>query len=149
VTVDNRYIPEEELPGILERSDLVVLPYREASQSGVMMLAEAAGLPVVGTPTGALVEQIVPGVNGLIADAVDGRALANSIGRFLDDPGLYQRCVLGISKHAEDRWSKAGERISRFLLGTGTSAPPAPSYAATSQAGAEARARLPLRRTAR
>jgi glycosyltransferase involved in cell wall biosynthesis len=149
VTVDNRYIPEEELPGILERSDLVVLPYREASQSGVMMLAEGAGLPVVGTPTGALVEQIVPGVNGLIADAVDGRALAASIGRFLDDPGLYQRCVLGISKHAEDHWSKAGERISRFLLGTGTSAPPAPSYAATSQAGAEARARLPLRRTAR
>jgi glycosyltransferase involved in cell wall biosynthesis len=149
VTVDNRYIPEDELPGILERSDLIVLPYREASQSGVMVLAEAAGLPVVGTPTGALVEQIVPGVNGLIADAVDGKALANSIGRFLDDPDLYQRCILGISKHAEDRWSQAGERISRLLLGTGTSAPPAPSYAATSQTGGEARARLPLRRTAR
>jgi glycosyltransferase involved in cell wall biosynthesis len=149
VTVENRYIPEAELPGILEQSDLIVLPYREASQSGVMVLAEAAGVPVVGTPTGALVEQIVPGVNGLIADAVDGRALAYAIGRFLDDPGLYQRCVMGISKHAEDRWSEAGERISRLLLGAGTSAPSAPSYAAVTQAAAEARARLPQRRTAR
>ena len=119
VTVENRYIPEDELPGILERSDLMVLPYREASQSGVMALAEAAGVPVVGTPTGALVEQIAPGVNGLIADAVDGKALAYSIGRFLDDPGLYQRCVLGISKHAEDRWSEAGERISQLSAGNG------------------------------
>ena len=108
----------------------MVLPYREASQSGVMALAEAAGVPVVGTPTGALVEQIVPGVNGLIADAVDGKALAYAIGRFLDDPGLYQRCVLGISKHAEDRWSEAGERISRISAGEGASAPSAPSYAA-------------------
>jgi glycosyltransferase involved in cell wall biosynthesis len=148
VTVENRYIPEEELPGILERSDLMVLPYREASQSGVMALAEAAGMPVVGTPTGALVEQIAPGVNGLIADAVDGKALAYSIGRFLDDPGLYQRCVLGISKHAEDRWSEAGERISSFLLGTGVAAPSAPSYSAA-QSGGEARAHLPRRRTAR
>jgi glycosyltransferase involved in cell wall biosynthesis len=148
VTVENRYIREDELPGILERSDLIVLPYREASQSGVMVLAEAAGVPVVGTPTGALVEQIVPGVNGLIADAVDGKALAASIGRFLDDPELYHRCVLGISKHVEDRWSESGERISRLLLGEGTSAPSAPSYAAASQTGSEARARLPQGRTA-
>jgi glycosyltransferase involved in cell wall biosynthesis len=149
VTVENRYIPEDELSGILEQSDLIVLPYREASQSGVMVLAEAAGVPVVGTPTGALVEQIVPGVNGLIADAVDGKALAYAIGRFLDDPALYQRCVMGISRHAEDRWSEAGERISRLLLGAGTSAPSAPSYAAVTQATGEARARLPQRRTAR
>ena len=127
---------------------LMVLPYREASQSGVMALAEAAGVPVVGTPTGALVEQIAPGVNGLIADAVDGKALAYSIRRFLDDPGLYQRCILGISKHAEDRWSEAGERISRLLLETGVAAPPAPSYSAA-QSGGEARAHLPQRRTAR
>jgi len=149
VTVENRYIPEHELPGILERSDLIVLPYREASQSGVMVLAEAAGVPVVGTPTGALVEQIVPGVNGMIADSVDGKALAYAIGRFLDDPALYRRCVLGISKHAEGRWSEAGERISRILLGEGISAPSAPSYAAASQSGGETRARLHQRRTAR
>ena len=148
VTVENRYIPEGELPGILERSDLIVLPYREASQSGVMVLAEAAGVPVVGTPTGALVEQIVPGVNGLIADAVDAKALAYSIGRFLDDPGLYQRCILGISKHAEDRWSEAGERISSFLLRTGASAPSASGYSAA-QSSSDARAHLPQRRTAR
>ena len=148
MTVENRYIPEGELPGILERSDLIVLPYREASQSGVMVLAEAAGVPVVGTPTGALVEQIVPGVNGLIADAVDAKALAYSIGRFLDDPGLYQRCILGISKHAEDRWSEAGERISSFLLRTGASAPSASGYSAA-QSSSDARAHLPQRRTAR
>ncbi|EWY41339.1 lipopolysaccharide biosynthesis protein [Skermanella stibiiresistens SB22] len=148
VKVENRYIAEEDLPGILENADLVVLPYREASQSGVLVLAEAAGLPVVGTPTGALVEQIVPGVNGLIAAGVSGEALAASIAKLLDDPALYRRCVEGIAHNAEDRWAEAGDRISGFLLGDGTVAPVAsPRYSAASMSGAE-RA-LPLRRQAR
>ncbi|WP_407696949.1 glycosyltransferase family 4 protein [Skermanella mucosa] len=147
VTVENRYIGEEELPAILEEADLVVLPYREASQSGVLVLAEAAGLPVVGTPAGALVEQIVPGVNGLIAAGISGEALAASIGRLLDDPALYHRCIQGIARNAEYRWSEAGDRISRFLLDPGSSAPPAPRYSAAPGPGTEHR--LPLRRQAR
>jgi glycosyltransferase involved in cell wall biosynthesis len=136
VTVENRYIAEDELPGILERSDLIILPYREASQSGVMLLAEAAGLPVVGTPAGGLIEQIIPGVNGLISDAVDAGALATAIGRFLNDPDLYQACIHGITRHAEHRWLEAGERISRFLRGAAMSASPMPSCAATSPTAA-------------
>ena len=147
VTVENRYIGEEELRGVLEEADLVVLPYREASQSGVLVLAEAAGLPVVGTPAGALVEQIVPGVNGLIAAGISGEELAASIGRLLDDPALYHRCVQGISRNAEDRWSEAGDRISRFLLGAGPSAPPGPRYGTVPASGTASR--LPLRRQAR
>ncbi|WP_158043796.1 glycosyltransferase family 4 protein [Skermanella pratensis] len=147
VTVENRYIAEEELPAILEEADLIILPYREASQSGVLVLAEAAGLPVVGTPTGALVEQIVPGVNGLIATGISGEALAVSIGRLLDDPALYHRCVQSISRNAEDRWSEAGDRISRFLLGSIPSAQPAPRYSAAP--GPAPESRLPLRRQVR
>jgi glycosyltransferase involved in cell wall biosynthesis len=109
----------------------------------VTLLAEAAGLPVVGTPAGGLIEQIIPGVNGLISDTVDAGALATAIERFLTDSDLYQACILGITRHAEHRWVEAGERISRFLMGAPMPASPVPD-AETSPTEGGFRPHLPL-----
>lgn len=49
---------EKEVASLFQTHDLLVLPYREASQSGVLMLAAAAGLPVVCTRVGGLQEQL-------------------------------------------------------------------------------------------
>lgn len=57
VTVENRWVPEDELVTLVEWADLVVLPYREASQSGVGALAIANGRYVVATKVGGLIEQ--------------------------------------------------------------------------------------------
>jgi glycosyltransferase involved in cell wall biosynthesis len=80
-----------------------------------MLLAEAAGVPVVGTPAGALMEQIVPGTNGLIAEAVTAEALNATIARLLNDLELYGRCIQGIGGNADTRWSEAVGRIKTFL----------------------------------
>ncbi len=58
VEVDHRWIPESELPGLIEWSDAVVLPYREASQSGVAAAAIGQGRLVVATKVGGLPEQL-------------------------------------------------------------------------------------------
>jgi glycosyltransferase involved in cell wall biosynthesis len=58
VQVDHRWIPESELPGLIEWSDAVVLPYREASQSGVAAAAIGQGRMVVATKVGGLPEQL-------------------------------------------------------------------------------------------
>jgi len=58
VEVDHRWIPEAELPGLIEWSDAVVLPYREASQSGVAAAAIGQGRMVVATNVGGLPEQL-------------------------------------------------------------------------------------------
>jgi glycosyltransferase involved in cell wall biosynthesis len=57
-TVENRWVPDEEIGKILQGARLVVLPYREASQSGVITLAKAAGIPVLATNVGGLPEQL-------------------------------------------------------------------------------------------
>ena len=107
VEIDNRYLAEEEIPAIVARADLMVLPYREASQSGVIALAEAAGIPVAATPVGGLAEQVEDGVNGVLADAVTGDALAAAIERLLTDPALYRRCAAGIVAQSRGRWTAA------------------------------------------
>lgn len=55
---DVRWIPEDEVDGIIDSLDLLALPYLEASQSGPVTLALAHAVPCVVTPQGALPEQV-------------------------------------------------------------------------------------------
>lgn len=58
VEVENRWVPETELGTLLAWADALVLPYREATQSGVAALALAAGRRVIATAVGGLPEQL-------------------------------------------------------------------------------------------
>ena len=58
VTVENRWIPEPDLAALLAWSDALILPYREASQSGVAAAAIAARRWVIATNVGGLAEQL-------------------------------------------------------------------------------------------
>ncbi len=58
VRVENRWVPEDEVGALLGWADALVLPYREASQSGVAPAALAAGRFVIATDVGGLGEQL-------------------------------------------------------------------------------------------
>jgi glycosyltransferase involved in cell wall biosynthesis len=83
VRLERRWVPEAEIPELLAAADAVVLPYREASQSGIVPQALAMGVPVVATPVGGLVEQVRPGQGGVLADAVDPAAFAAALAGLL------------------------------------------------------------------
>ena len=52
----NRYVTDEEAMQHFAEADAVVLPYRRSSSSGPLHMAMSAGLPVVVTSVGGLVE---------------------------------------------------------------------------------------------
>ncbi len=56
VTVVNRYIPNEEVGIYFRAADLLVLPYRSATQSGILQVAQNFGTPVISTTVGGLPE---------------------------------------------------------------------------------------------
>jgi glycosyltransferase involved in cell wall biosynthesis len=58
VSVENRWVPEEEVATLLAWADALVLSHTEASQSGVAAAAVAAGRWVVVTRVGGLPEQV-------------------------------------------------------------------------------------------
>jgi glycosyltransferase involved in cell wall biosynthesis len=58
VQVENRWVAEDEIAELLAWSDALVLPYREASQSGVAAAGLAAGRWVLATRVGGLSEQL-------------------------------------------------------------------------------------------
>jgi glycosyltransferase involved in cell wall biosynthesis len=81
VVLVDRYVPNEELPLYFQAADLVVQPYRSATQSGIAQIAFAFGKPVIATRVGGLPEQIADGVTGLLVPPGDEQALAAALER--------------------------------------------------------------------
>lgn len=85
VTLIDRYIPNEEVGLYFAAADLVVLPYTDATQSGVAQLALGAGVPVITTSVGGLPDVIQDGVNGFLVPPRDSQALAAAILRYFEE----------------------------------------------------------------
>jgi glycosyltransferase involved in cell wall biosynthesis len=83
VRLERRWVPEAEIPRLIAEADAVVLPYREASQSGIAPQALAMGVPVVATPVGGLAEQVREGAGGVLAKAVTEAAFAEALSSLL------------------------------------------------------------------
>ena len=84
VSVENRWVPETEIASLLAWADAVVLPYREASQSGVAAAAIAAGRPVVATAVGGLAHQLA-GEGLARLSAPEPEALAACLARLAEE----------------------------------------------------------------
>lgn len=86
VTVTNKYLSDAEVAELFERARVVVLPYTQASQSGVLAIAFAFGKPVIVTRVGGLPEAV--GEAGLIIPPDDPVALADALERLFGDASL-------------------------------------------------------------
>jgi D-inositol-3-phosphate glycosyltransferase len=86
VRIDAGYVPNERVAATFRAADLVVLPYRQATQSGVLQVAYAFDRPVVASRVGGLVESVEEGVSGRLAEPGDPDSLAAAILRALDAP---------------------------------------------------------------
>lgn len=116
VEVTARWLSEEELPQLIAASDVVVLPYTEASQSGVAPVAHAMGVPVVVTPVGGLAEQVRDGIDGLVARHTSPVALAEALGAMCD-PTRRERLAAGAldsGRRLRD-WDGIAESMVRIL----------------------------------
>jgi len=91
VEVINQWIPETEIEELFLKSNLLVLPYTGASQSGVIPIAAALGIPVIATCTGGISEQIEDGVSGWLVQPGSKDALVAAIADALDHPELMRQ----------------------------------------------------------
>jgi glycosyltransferase involved in cell wall biosynthesis len=85
VTIVDRYIPNEELGLYFSAADVVVLPYVDATQSGVTQLAYGFEKPVITTLVGGIPEVVKNGETGLIVPPKDSEALGEAIVRYFEE----------------------------------------------------------------
>ena len=70
------YVPNREVPALFRRAHVVALPYRSATQSGIVPLAYEFGVPVIASDVGGLSEVVLDGKTGLLFRPGDSEHLA-------------------------------------------------------------------------
>lgn len=88
IRIENRWIDEDEIPGIFKRADICLLPYRDASQSGVVGIASEAALPIVACPAQGLKEQLEK-TGAVFSQNFSTDTLFSTIKRLIDNPKIY------------------------------------------------------------
>jgi len=84
IRLEDRFIPNEDVGLFFSASDLVVLPYLSATQSGIVKIAYHYEKPVVVTRVGGLPESVTQGVTGYVVPPADPESLARAILRFFN-----------------------------------------------------------------
>jgi len=109
--VYNKHIPNKIVAELFQKASVVVLPYTDASQSGVVPLAYAFKKPVVITDVGSLPEAVEHGVTGYIVPPKDTKKLAEAIINLLTDDEKRKR--MGMNAYKKTKEELSWEKIAR------------------------------------
>lgn len=107
------YVPNEEVAPYFRAADLVVLPYRSATQSGVIPLAYAFDRPVIATRVGGLPDAVIEGESGYLIPPEDSSAVAEAMRLFFRlNPDLSP----GIARMREQLgWSAYLDKLENLI----------------------------------
>lgn len=126
-------VPHAEVPGLIRRSAVVVLPSVKDWKGEVeglgMVLAEASacGRPVVGTDLAGVKDAVSHNRSGLLVPPNDAGALADALQRILGDTDLASRLGKGGIEFAREHFSPSGqaEKLAS-LIDAAVAQPPGP-----------------------
>ena len=113
VILKAQFIPDEEMELYLKAADVMVLPYNEIFQSGVLFLGYSFGLPVIATDVGSFREEIIEGRTGFVCRPGDRTDLADTIEKYFSCD-LYRnlgKTRIDIKDHADlhHSWAAVAE----------------------------------------
>jgi glycosyltransferase involved in cell wall biosynthesis len=89
--IHNDYIPVQQRDEYFKRASIIVLPYIDATISGVIPVAYTFGKPVIATTVGILPEMVDHGETGLLVEPKNETALADAVVQLLEDPARRHR----------------------------------------------------------
>lgn len=101
----NEFIPDELVAELFQRASVVVLPYIEGSQTGIIPIAYSFKKPVIATYVGSIPDVIDDGLTGLVVPPRDTCALADAIIKVLKDDDLRKQM-------GENAYTKMKEELS-------------------------------------
>jgi glycosyltransferase involved in cell wall biosynthesis len=115
IKIKNAWIKDEEIKKIFEATDIMVFPYREASQSGVIAIAFPAAIPVVVTPLLGLIEQLNYG-GGVISKTLSPSDLSEAIISIACDHNKYHKLSAEcINKSKALHWNQIAGQIKQAI----------------------------------
>lgn len=114
IEIYDGYIPDKEVEKFFAASDLVVLPYESATQSGIVQIAYGFEKPVVVTNVGGLPEVVLDGKTGYIVQPRNSDELAQKVVDFFEK-NMAEAFKEGIKQEAQRySWDRMVEVIEEL-----------------------------------
>ena len=112
----DQFIPSDKVAFYFSASDLCVLPYRTATQSGIKAMCDVFQLPVLVSQVGGLAEDIALNENGFIIEDMSPDALAAQINLLFAEDQLENvaKNLLFQSEKQENEWDEFAESVLEF-----------------------------------
>jgi glycosyltransferase involved in cell wall biosynthesis len=114
VKLKDQYIPNEAVGTYFSATDLVVLPYVTATQSGIVQIAYGFDRPVVTSNVGGLPEAVKDGETGFVVPPEDPRSLAQAVIRFFEEKKADEFARNIADFREEFSWSRMVESIENL-----------------------------------
>ncbi len=106
------FIPDDETEVYFKAADVLVLPYKNIFESGVLFLAYRFGLPVIASDVGSFREELTSSGAGLLFEPANSAALSDSLEAFFKGE-LFNDAI----KHRQRIHEYAGARHSWGIVG--------------------------------
>lgn len=114
ITFLNKYLYPEDLANLIFQSSVVVCPYTDATQSGVVMSAFAFKKPVIATNVGGLPEMVEHQKTGFIIEPKSSEAIFNALLKLYTDRNLLNEMSDNIEKtyfYGEKSWDASAKQF--------------------------------------
>ncbi|MEG1590160.1 glycosyltransferase family 4 protein [Chryseobacterium sp.] len=118
IKILNEYIYPENLANLIFNSSVVVCPYIDATQSGVVMSAYAFKKPVIATNVGGLPEMVKDQLTGIIIEPKNSEAIKNAILELYNNSYILETMSQNIEKlyfSGEKSWTSSANRFIEAL----------------------------------
>lgn len=114
--LEDKYIQAQDIPLLFAQSCAVVMPYLEATQSGVAALAISAQIPLIASSVGSIPEVITTEENGLLVPPNDPIALAHAMERIIMNSKLREKLSRGAAQTAQTllNWDVIAQKTTRI-----------------------------------
>ncbi len=116
IYVENDFISDERLIAILKVSDVLLLPYKKISQSGVLLSAVEYGTPFLVTNVGGLSEPLSFGDVGWVIESCKDDLISNILTYLIDNPQLVfskrNNSLEWEKVRKEYEWASIGKKTS-------------------------------------
>ena len=115
ILIYDGYTPDREVEQYFAASDMVVLPYESATQSGIVQIAYGFGKPVVVTDVGGLPDVVSHDRTGYVVPPRDEMALAEAIVRYFTENKEAEFAGNIAAEAYRFSWERMGEVVGRWI----------------------------------
>jgi len=115
VKIFSDFIPNDEVKYYFSASDAVVLPYREATQSGIFQIANNFEKPIIASDVGGLGEEIEQGKTGFVVEKNNPQILADVIFKYFNEVKVEEFSLNVKRKKEKYSWTNFAKGIEQLV----------------------------------